>query len=60
VQKYFPGKEVTPIGFRRILPSIIFKKGIRGDGESETDFMNKYAMAVNTSTSVSLYFLVEL
>jgi hypothetical protein len=64
VREFFPESNITPLDFRRIIPSLIFDVSIKllhlfekekEDiwGKSLSDFLDNYALLVNTSSSVS-------
>lgn len=57
VKDTFPNKHITPIAFRRIIPSLIFAQELHKEGQTKEDFVNDLATALNTSSKVFKPFL---
>ena len=54
IKTVFPSKKITPIDFRRVLPSIIFAEEISPEGVSMVDFLRDYAGLLCTSEKILL------
>jgi hypothetical protein len=52
VATVFPEKYITPIDFRRILTSLIFKKNLHEEGKTVVDFLHDYSHLINSSHKV--------
>lgn len=48
----FKDKHITPITFRRIVPSIIFSEDLHEPGKNVEQFFGSYGHVVNTSYKV--------
>lgn len=53
IKTLFPNKHITPITFRRLVPSLIYSNEIHPENMSMRDFISEYAISVNTSEKVN-------
>jgi hypothetical protein len=52
VETIFPGKHITPITFRSVLVSLIFRNELHEKDRTTEDFLVKYSYLINTSYKV--------
>jgi hypothetical protein len=57
VCSFMPEKNMGPADFRRLLPTIIFKKNLKVEGKSLQEVLGDYANLVNTSVQVDILFV---
>jgi len=53
VKSLYPEKHITPITFRRLVPSLIYSNNVHPENVSMRDFISDYAISVNTSEKVN-------
>ena len=54
IKSLYPSKHITPITFRRLVPSLIYSDDVHNEDQSMRDFIVDYAIVVNTSDKVRL------
>jgi hypothetical protein len=54
VASVFPDKHITPIAFRRIIPTLMWKLDVRTEGESVEQVLERYSRLINTSQKVKV------
>ena len=59
IKALYPEKHITSITFRRVLPSLIYKRDVHPDNMTMQDYLLDYSHYNNTSYGVSKFTITK-